>query len=547
VDFDDLLVKTALLLRDRPDIREELSDRFRYLLVDEYQDTNHAQYQIAKGLALAHSNLCVTGDPDQSIYRWRGADISNILAFEKDWPGAVVVKLEENFRSTPNILAVADRLIAVNTERKKKNLIPTRPAGREVVIRACGDENREADQAADDIQTLIDAGVDPREIAVFYRVNAMSRSVEESFIRRRIPYQVVRGVEFYARKEIKDLLAYLRLIVNPEDDVAFDRAVASHSRGIGKTSLDRLAAFAARHGLSLLEAARRAGEVETINRPTQGRLREFTAMIDRFGREAAEMEAAPLMDIVFAESGMVEALKAAGPEGETAIENVNELINSAAEYDRQTENPSLTDYLQSIALYSDTDAYDPDSGKVSLMTLHAAKGLEFDHVFILGLEEGLLPHERSLDGSIKEMEEERRLFFVGITRARSELTISYAQHRVLRGQFLRTVPSPFLYEIGYAGEPAAPHDERDWMQPDDEPEAVSDYKTRHVSDYGPAAASAKPGAAFRANDLVEHPKFGRGRVKEFLDLGEKSIVVVKFNSGNTKTLMVKFAHLKKIG
>ncbi len=546
VDFDDLLVKTALLLRDRPDIRAELSDRFQYLLVDEYQDTNHAQYQIAKGLALAHGNLCVTGDPDQSIYRWRGADIGNILAFEKDWPNAVVIKLEENFRSTPNILAMADRLIAANTERKKKVLIPTRPAGREVVIRACGDENREADQAADDIQALIAAGVDPREIAVFYRVNAMSRPVEESFIRRQIPYQVVRGVEFYARKEIKDLLSYLKLIVNPADDVAFGRAVGTHSRGIGKTSVDRLAAFAAHRGISLLEAARLAAEVETINRPTQGRLMEFAAMIDRFGREAAEMEAAPLMDIVFAESGMAEALRAAGPEGETAVENVSELINAAAEYDRQAENPSLTDYLQTIALYSDTDAYNPDSGKVSLMTLHAAKGLEFDHVFILGLEEGLLPHERSLGGSIKEMEEERRLLFVGITRARCELTISYAQHRVLRGQFLRTIPSPFLYEIGYAGESAARYDERDWMQPDDEPEAVSDYKTRPISDHG-AVAGSKPRAAFRANDLVEHPKFGVGRVKEYLDLGEKSIVVIKFNTGNTKTLMVKFANLKKIG
>ncbi len=530
LDFDDLLVRTAFLLRDFPDIREELSNRFRYLLIDEYQDTNHAQYQIARGLAMAHSNICVTGDPDQSIYRWRGADIGNILAFEKDWPSAVVVKLEENFRSQPKILKKADQLIASNQRRKAKVLIPTRPEGEEIIIRACADENREAEEAAHDILDLLSRGTGPQDVAVFYRVNAMSRAVEEAFIRSRIPYQIIRGVEFYARKEIKDLMSYLKLIVNPADNVAFLRAVGTHSRGIGGKTLERLGEFASRQGLSLLEAAKQAVRIETIARGTQVRLAEFGRFFDRFKADA-EGEAAVLMDCVFAESGLADALRAAGDE--EAIENVNELINAAAEYDRAVENPSLLDYLQTIALYSDTDAYDPDAGRVSLMTLHAAKGLEFAHVFILGLEEGILPHQRSLEGGMEEVEEERRLLFVGMTRAEDRLTLSYARHRVLRGQFLRTVPSPFLYEIGYEGERTGFDFEDDWDQPAD------DGTTADVS-------QVPKGARFTANELVEHTKFGLGRIKEYLDLGEDSIVVVRFNSGKTKSLMVKYANLSRV-
>ncbi|MHC4951183.1 MAG: ATP-dependent helicase, partial [Planctomycetota bacterium] len=421
LDFDDLLVNAAFLLRDWPDVREQLSDRFRYLLVDEYQDTNHAQYQIAKGIALAHHNICVTGDPDQSIYRWRGADIENILAFEKDWPEAVVVKLEENFRSTPNILEKADQLIAANSNRKEKKLIATHDRGQDVKIETCEDESAEAHAAAETIEALINEGKDPNEIAVFYRVNAMSRGIEEAFVQRQLPYQVVRGVEFYSRKEIRDLLSYMKVLVNPQDDVAFLRAVGTHPRGIGKTSLDRLQHYANIQGQSLCQAALNANQVETINRPTQGRIMAFAKMLDKF-RSETEQEVAPLMETLFVECGMENALSNE-PE---AIENINELINSATEYDQRAETPNLMDYLQMIALYSDSDAYDAESGRVSLMTLHAAKGLEFDHVFIIGLEDGILPHERSSFGDPDDLEEERRLFFVGITRARKTLNILYA-------------------------------------------------------------------------------------------------------------------------
>jgi len=527
LDFDDLLVRTAFLLRDCPDVRQQISERFRYLLVDEYQDTNHAQYQIAKGIALAHHNICVTGDPDQSIYKWRGADIQNILAFEKDWPETVTVKLEENFRSTPNILEKADKLIALNTKRKQKNLIATRPAGEQVCIQSTEDEAGEARRVADEVQRLIDAGTDPNEIAVFYRVNSMSRAIEEAFVQRQLPYQVVRGVEFYSRKEVRDLLSYLKLMVNPDDNIAFERAIGTHSRGIGKTSVERLEQFARVQGLSLLQASLRADEVETINRPTRQRLAEFGQMILNF-QQKTDQNVAPVMEAVFTESGL-EAALAAEPD---AVENIDSLISAAAEYDKRVEQPNLMDYLQMVSLYSDSDAYDASSGRVSLMSMHAAKGLEFDHAFIIGLEDGVLPHERSI-GSPDDLEEERRLFFVGITRARKTLNIFYARHRVIRGQFIRSTPSQFLYEIGFEGESRV--FDSDWAAPKD------DYV------YESQAPSPKASFPYQINELVEHTKFGLGRVKEIVDMGEDSIVVIKFNSGNTKSLMLKYAKLRKVG
>jgi len=525
LDFDDLLMRTAFLLRDNPDVRREISDRFRYLLVDEYQDTNHAQYQIARGIALEHGNICVTGDPDQSIYKWRGADIGNILAFEQDWPDARVVKLEENFRSTPNILQLADTLIANNVHRKPKTLIPTLPAGSDAEMKAYSDAETEAEAVADGVKGLTDEGFSCSEIAVFYRVNSMSRVIEEAFVRRRIPYQVIRGVEFYARKEIRDILSYLKVMVNPDDAVAFERAMGTHKRGIGKTTTERLTAFADRTRISLYEAARRAEQIESIARATQVKVVAFVDMIEVFKQDMSG-PVAPLMERVLRDSGMEAALEAGGEREEAAIENISELINSAAMYDKQAEAPSLADYLQAIALYSDTDAYEPESGKVSLMTLHAAKGLEFDAVFIIGLEEGILPHERSMDFAL-DVEEERRLFFVGMTRARSRLHISYARHRVVYGQFTRTTPSGFLFEIGYEPQEFVSEHE-------------SGFGDEFEYDYGESQAEL-----FHVNELVAHGKFGLGRVKEFLDMGEDSVVVVQFNSGQTKSLMLKYAKLTR--
>jgi len=525
LDFDDLLMKTAFLLQNFPDVCSELGNRFKFLLIDEYQDTNHAQYKIAKALASQHGNICATGDPDQSIYRWRGADIRNILAFENDWPQATVVKLEENFRSTPNILEVADNLIAFNENRKQKKLVPTKPHARDVIVDAFEDEAEEAKAVAQRVKKLSEEGASLMDMAVFYRVNAMSRVLEEAFIRNEIPYQIVRGVEFYNRKEIRDILAYLKILVNPNDEIALLRIINTPSRGIGKTTIDRVRAYAVTNRISLFETLKRAGHIDSLSKATQAKLAAFINMLEQFKKDVTG-KVAPLAERVFIESGLEEFLRSAGDQN--ASENVNELINSIAQYDQQAEEPALLDYLQQIALFSDTDAYDTAVERVALMTLHAAKGLEFENAFIVGLEEGLLPHEKSNTEDKDDLEEERRLFFVGITRAKVGLHISYARYRTIRGQMLRTIPSPFLFEIGI-----------------DLAETNSSSSSLHpVIDAQAGIYNSMP--AFSAGDLVRHKTFGKGRVQEFVDMGENSVVVVKFGNGQIKSLMVRYANLSII-
>jgi DNA helicase-2/ATP-dependent DNA helicase PcrA len=518
LDFDDLLMKTAFLLESYPDVCSELGNRFKFMLIDEYQDTNHAQYKIAKALASQHGNICATGDPDQSIYRWRGADIRNILDFENDWPQATIVKLEENFRSTPNILEAADNLIAFNENRKQKKLVPTRPHARDVIVAAFEDEAEEAKAVAQQVKKLSEEGASLKDIAVFYRVNAMSRVLEEAFIRNEIPYQIVRGVEFYNRKEIRDILAYLKILVNPNDEIALLRIINTPARGIGKTTIDRVRAYAVSSRISLFETVKRAEHIDSLSKATQAKLTTFINMLEQFKKDMTS-KVAVLTERVFIESGLADSLKSAGDQN--AIDNVNELINSIVQYDQQAEEPTLLDYLQQIALFSDTDAYDATVERVALMTLHAAKGLEFENAFIVGLEEGLLPHERSNTEDKDDLEEERRLFFVGITRAKVGLYISYARYRTARGQMLRTIPSQFLFELGI-----------DAAETDD---VIPVQEGIHNSMQ-----------AFTAGDLVRHKTFGKGRVQEFIDMGENSVVVVKFGNGQTKSLMIKYANLSII-
>lgn len=530
LDFDDLLMKTAFLLERCPDVNEQLGNRFRFVLIDEYQDTNHAQYRIAKALVAQHNNICATGDPDQSIYRWRGADIHNILAFESDWPDATIIKLEENFRSTPNILTAADNLIANNRKRKLKKLVPTRPQGGDIVIAASDSEADEARSVAWHIEQLIDQHAALNDIAVFYRVNSMSRALEEAFIRTKIPYQVVRGVEFYNRKEIRDILAYLKTIVNPDDEVALLRIINTPARGIGKVTIDRVRAYAAANRISLFEAIKKVQHIDTLSNSAKARLAAFADLFRKLAK-ANVGPVAPLAETVFTESGLADSLLAAGLEGKDASENVEELISAAAEYDRNADQPTLIDYLQGISLFSDADAYDPTAGRVALMTLHAAKGLEFENVFIVGVEEGLLPHERTNShDDLDELEEERRLFFVGITRAKTNLHISYAQYRTIRGQCLRTIPSQFLFELGCTFE----------EQPFDEDE--DDFDDREYEDSADSPSTAR----LAVGQLVRHQSFGLGRVTEFVDVGENSTVTVKFNTGQTKSLMLKYAELVKV-
>jgi len=537
LDFDDLLMKVAFLLERDADVCHELSNRFKFLLIDEYQDTNHAQYRLAKALALPHGNICATGDPDQSIYRWRGADIRNILAFEKDWPSALVVKLEENFRSTAAILKVADTLIARNKHRKEKKLLPTRTEEGKVVVEGYEDEAAEADAVARQVDALLGQDVRAGEIAVFYRVNAMSRALEETFIRHRVPYQVVRGIEFYNRKEIRDLLAYLKVLVNPADEIALLRIINTPARGLGKVTVDRVRAFAARHGLTLFDALKRTEQITTLGSAAKGKLVAFARLMERLRQQSAE-KVAPLAERVLQESGLERSLQGAGQEGQEALENVNELINATAAYDQQTPEPSLTDYLQQIALFSDTDAYEASSERVALMTLHAAKGLEFEHVFVIGLEDGLLPHERG-SGDADELEEERRLFFVGVTRAKTNLYLSYARYRTIRGQFLRTVASPFLFELGPG-----------YMSPEDEEPGekttFDGFKRPQTSSSAASQSTPKRDSPeFVPGQLVRHKTFGLGRVTKFVDMGASSVVTVQFNTGQTKSLLLQYAHLSK--
>ena len=531
LDFDDLLMKTAFLLKGHSDVRNELGERFKFLLIDEYQDTNHAQYEIAKALVSSHSNICAAGDPDQSIYRWRGADIRNILNFEKDWPDATVVKLEENFRSRPEILQMADSLISLNQNRKQKKLIPTRPPAADIVITEFEDEQEEAEGIAQKVRQLTDpsfrggklvpakaGGKSLRDIAVFYRVNSMSRALEEAFIRNKIPYQIVRGTEFYNRKEIRDLLAYLKIIVNPSDEVALLRIINTPARGIGKTTVDRVRSYAVLNNITLFDAFKKAGDIESLSKAPKAKIAAFVEMLERFKKDVAG-KVAPLIEHVFTESGLRKSIQS----DDSALENVNELISAAAQYDRQAEEPALLDYLQQIALFSDADAYDASSDRVAFMTLHAAKGLEFENVFIAGLEDGLLPHERS-NTDDDETEEERRLFFVGITRAKVGLYISYARYRTVRGQLQRTIPSPFLFELGTEF-------------------TESDNVISSATSVIPAQAGIH---CFAAGELVRHKSFGLGRVKEFIDMGEDSIVKVRFNTGQTKSIMLKYANLSRI-
>jgi len=522
LDFDDLLMKAAFLLHNFPDVCTELGNRFRFLLIDEYQDTNHAQYKIAKLLVSAHNNICVTGDPDQSIYRWRGADIRNILNFEKDWPNAAIVKLEENFRSKPKILEIADRLIAENKNRKQKKLIPTKPPAAKIVITGFEDEEDEADAVVSRVKELIKAGASLNDVAVFYRVNAQSRALEQAFIRNKISYQIVRGTEFYSRKEIRDVLAYLKILVNPDDEIALLRIINTPARGIGKTTLNKVRSYAALHSIGFFEGLKKAEQIEILSKAPKVKISAFINMLEQFKKDI-NGKVGLLLERVFVESGLESSLKAAGAEGENALENVNELLNTASQYDRQTEQPSLLDYLQQISLFSDVDAYDASSGQVALMTLHAAKGLEFENVFIVGAEDGLLPHEKSDTEDEDELEEERRLFFVGITRAKAGLYISYARYRTMRGQLLRTIPSRFLFELGV--------DFTELPQENDVSSEVTQYD--NIPD-------------FTTGQLVRHKSFGLGRVEQFIDMGENSVVVVRFKTGQTRTLMLKYANLSAV-
>jgi DNA helicase-2/ATP-dependent DNA helicase PcrA len=449
VDFDDLLLHVAKMLQQNPDLRALLDETYPYILVDEYQDTNLAQYAIVRALSIDYPNLAVTGDPDQSIYGWRGANLNNILEFENDYPQVRVVRLEQNYRSTPNILAVADSLIRNNRRRKHKQLFTENPDGKAVRLVTYPSGLDEARDIVAQIQQLCrEEDRKLSDFAIFYRTNALSRTVEYSLRDAGLPYQIVNGLEFYQRKEIKDVLAYLQVIHNPRDDVALSRIINVPPRRIGATSIKRLAHHAHEHGLSMLEAARQADTIAGLGKPARQAITTFAALMDRLGDPSID-GLLPRIDLILEKTGYLEQLLQAGtPEEDERAENVKELLSAAREFDTRQEEATtdvLGAFLEHVALVNDVDAWE-ETDRVTLMTLHAAKGLEFPVVFIVAVEQGILPHDRSMAND-EQLEEERRLLFVGITRAQRELQLSHAASRNHRGSVNFCVPSMFLVEL----------------------------------------------------------------------------------------------------
>lgn len=469
VDFDDLLLHIAMLLRNNPHVRSKWDARCRYILVDEYQDTNLAQYAIVRALSIDHPNLAVTGDPDQSIYGWRGADLNNILDFEKDYPKVKTVRLEKNYRSTPNILRVADELIRHNRLRKPKELFTDNDEAENVVLRMYNDGREEANAIVDEIAAAVASGqVKADEVAIFCRMNALTRSLEQAMRARSVPYQIVNGVEFYQRKEIKDLMAYLHLLNNPANDVAFGRIINTPTRGIGDKTVSKIRDFADSKNVPMLAAARQAGLIPSLSKRAATMVARFVAMYDRLSEKVTE----PLEDILrnlLIETQYETFLAKTAVEKEDAnpMLNVDELIAGAVDFDRQNpEDRSLDLFLEQVALVSDTDKLDRDAARVTLMTLHASKGLEFPWVYVIAVEDDLIPHARSKETE-REIEEERRLLFVGITRAEKRLQLSYCKRRVFRGDLRPVIPSPFLSELPMIDiKHVEPSNDADFIDPD---------------------------------------------------------------------------------
>ncbi len=532
LDFDDLLIKLIELLQQCAEIRARYQEKFRYVLIDEYQDTNRCQYVLAKILAEQHRNICATGDPDQSIYTWRGADIQNILDFEKDYPEAKVVKLEQNYRSTRRILHAAAEVIKNNKLRKEKTLWTTGPEGDKVRVIECEDEADEAEAVAERIAELRAKGTKAKEFAIFYRVNAQSRSFEAALRNRALPYVIVGGLEFYQRREVKDVLAYLRLTANPADGVSFERIVNVPPRGVGDASAGRLKEWAQAQGVPVLEAARRCGEIPGLPAKALKGLGELSKIFDDVAKQP-RFPVAGLVRTIIRRAKLEEHLHREGVQGDERIENIEELVTAAAEYDERTAEGSAAGFLEQVALVADVDTWDDRRDAVTLMTLHSAKGLEFPAVFITGLEEGLFPHERAMSDG-RDLEEERRLCYVGITRAKRVLVMTHARERTRFGLRSSAIPSRFLGELPQS---AVEHVERGGAgSHEEEPKRPRSFWSGSDEEEG----GLMPG------DTVRHRTCGVGHVLALDGWGETRRAKVKFRTGGVQTLVLKYAKLEKL-
>ena len=601
LDFDDLIVKTVELFQNDSQILDYYQERFRYIMVDEYQDTNTAQFKLISLLASKYGNLCVVGDDDQSIYRFRGADIENILSFEQTFPGARVIKLEQNYRSTQNILDAANGVIRHNRGRKEKSLWTANGTGDEILFKQFDDARDEADYIARQIR---DSEFSYQDQAVLYRTNAQSRLLEERCIFYNVPYRLVGGVNFYQRKEIKDILAYLKTVANGVDDLSVLRIINVPKRGIGATSMGRVTMFASEHSMSLYSALREARMVPGLGKAVE-KIGRFISQMECF-RAMAQSEEYSIQDLIEAileETGYEEELKAEGEiEAETRMENIQELINKAAAYEEDSQHPSLDEFLEQVALVADIDNVDSSEDRVTLMTLHSAKGLEFPKVYLAGMEDGLFPGMMAVSSDDPtDMEEERRLCYVGITRAKKELVITAARKRMTHGETRYCKPSRFVEEIpaellkeerlepvlgsargadsfgGASGRFGAGEEGLPWNQPGSGTvstfgKGYNAYASK-TTGFGTANAGFKGGKGglgsgqsfgtnpgfgksftvqkaasldYKEGDRVHHDRFGDGTVKEIVDGARDYEVTVEFDTGGQRKMMACFAKLKKI-
>ena len=555
VDFDDLLLLTVRLFQEHTDIRDSYRAQFRHLLVDEYQDTNAAQYELTRLLTGEERNICVTGDPDQSIYGWRGADLENILHFERDYGDATTIKLEQNYRSTKNVLAIANRLIEFNEQRKPKTLWTESERGEPVRIYRFQTEREEAREIADLIATLRRQGDRARDIAVFYRINSLSRALEEELILADVPYSIVGGVEFFLRREIKDVLAYLQVVDNPRDDENLRRIINVPTRGIGKTSLERLNAEARRRGVSLLEVLHESGEAGLTKR-AQASTARLAGIFERLIAQRSG-PVTPLMKLIVEETQYEKFLRTAyAGEADERIDNLRELLGAGGEFDDLQPEGGVTGFLEKARLLSNMDRWDANSDRVTLMSLHGAKGLEFPVVVILGVEDGLLPLHRA-DDPTEDLEEERRLLYVGVTRAQKKLYLTHTTCRFRFGQLRDSLPSGFLAEIR-SGRSEPPDEQADALELDDETveslavrERTEDWLEGSLvetdfagdDDYSFDDVDEDP---YPIGARVEHDEYGVGTVTRSTGHGRLRRVTVEFEEAGEKQLVVEYAPLKRL-
>lgn len=557
LDFDDLLMLSIKLLQENKEVREKYQDRFDYLLVDEYQDTNHAQYLLTKFLAAKHRNICVVGDADQSIYGWRGADIQNILDFEKDYPDAKVIKLEQNYRSTQIILDAANAVIENNTGRKPKNLWTENKSGADIIYFQAVDERDEARFVIEQLQNLQRTeNKKLGDMAILYRTNTQSRIFEEMLIKSGISYNMVGGLKFYERKEIKDIIAYLRVIFNPADSLSLLRIINVPKRGIGDASLSKIQAYAAANNVSLFEAISNAAAIDGLSSRFVSKLDDLAGIIFELMNLASEAPVEDLIDRVLRDTGYLEELEnERTPQAQSRIDNLHELISVAQEFAASEEENNLENFLAHVALVSDIDDTELGEDAITLMTLHSSKGLEFPVVFLVGMEEGLFPHARTLMDET-EIEEERRLCYVGITRAKEKLFLSSTKMRTIYGNTVTYPPSRFLQEIPARLVKTIKRQERfsaleNFKQVSEKYSArpqkpASTFNPHSFMPQKPAAAAGGTGTRFNTGDRVSHSKWGEGMVVSVKDSPDGQEVKVAFAGAGVRSLLTKYAVLKKL-